>query len=115
MKLNCLHSDKSKQCKWSNALYKKESKDFDELWDIPRLYVSACSNSVQLVPASPIIISILFHHYKELKECISEVEQIMMEATATVNHKQVLKKKEERMKGHPQPLLTVVCSNIGGE
>ena len=46
------------------------------MWDIPRLYVSACSNSVQLVPLQPIIISILFHHYKELKECISEVEQI---------------------------------------
>jgi len=25
---------------------------------------------------SPIIIPILFHHYQELKECISEVEQI---------------------------------------
>jgi hypothetical protein len=58
-----------------------------------------------LVPLHPIVISILFHHYKELKESISEVEQIMMvEATATVNHKQVLKKKEERMEGHPQPL-----------
>jgi hypothetical protein len=58
------------------------------------------------VPPRPIIISILFYHYKELKECISEVEQIMMEATVTVNHKQVLKKKEERMEGHPQPILT---------
>ena len=105
MKLNCLHSDKSKQCKRSNALDKKERKDFDELWDIPRLYVSACSNSVQLVPLHPIIISILFYHYRELKECISEVEQIMMEATATFNHKQVLKKKEVRTEGHPQPLL----------
>jgi hypothetical protein len=76
------------------------------MWDIPRNYVSACSNSVQLVPLQPIMISTLFHHYKELKECISEVEQIMMEATATVNHKRVLKKKEERMEGHPQPLLT---------
>jgi hypothetical protein len=47
------------------------------MWDIPELYISACSNSVQLVPLHPIIISILFHHYKELKECISEVEQIM--------------------------------------
>ena len=46
------------------------------MWDIPRLYVSACSNSVQLVPLHPIIVSILFHHYKELKECMSEVEQI---------------------------------------
>jgi hypothetical protein len=84
----------------------KDRKKFDEMWDVPRPYVSACSNSVQLVPLHPIVISILFHHYKELKECISEVEQIMMEATATVNHKQVLKKKEERMEGRPQPLLT---------
>ena len=58
------------------ALDKSERKSFDEMWEIPRLYVSACSNSVQLVPLHPIIISILFHHYKELKECISEVEQI---------------------------------------
>jgi hypothetical protein len=63
-----------------NALDKSERKEFDEMWDIPRLYVSACSNSVQLVPLHPIIVSILFHHYKELKECISEVEQ--MEASS---------------------------------
>ena len=35
------------------------------MWDIPKLYVSACFNSVQLVPLHPIIMSILFHHYKE--------------------------------------------------
>lgn len=46
------------------------------MWDIPRLYVSACSNSVQLVPLQPIIISILFHYYKELKECKTEAEHI---------------------------------------
>jgi hypothetical protein len=46
------------------------------VWDIPKLYISACSNSVQLVPFQPIIISILYHHYKELKECIKQVEQI---------------------------------------
>jgi hypothetical protein len=68
-----------------NALDKSERKSFDEMWDIPRLYVSACSNSVQLVPLQPIIISILFHHYKELKECISEVEQ--MEARANSSKK----------------------------
>jgi hypothetical protein len=32
---------------------------FDEMWDIPRLYVSACSNSCQLVPLHPIIIKAL--------------------------------------------------------
>ena len=59
-----------------DGLDKKEKEQFDEMFDIPRLYVSACSNSVQLVPLQPIIISILFHHYKELKECIAEVKEI---------------------------------------
>ena len=58
-----------------NALDKSDRKKFDEMRDIPRLYVMACSNSCQLVLFHPIIMSILFHHYKELKECISEVER----------------------------------------
>lgn len=44
------------------------------MWDIPKLYVSACSNSVQLVPLHPIVISILFHHYKELVECQKQIK-----------------------------------------
>jgi hypothetical protein len=67
-----------------NALDKSDRKEFDEMWDIPRLYASACSNSVQLVPLHPIIMSILFHHYKELKEC-TEVEQIQEASRVTNN------------------------------
>ena len=59
-----------------NALDKKEKKDFDDMFDTPKLYISACSNSCQLVPLHPIVMSILYHHYKELKECIKQVEQI---------------------------------------
>jgi hypothetical protein len=33
-----------------DALGKKERKEFDEMWDIAKLYISACSNSIQLVP-----------------------------------------------------------------
>jgi hypothetical protein len=77
------------------ALDKKERKEFDEMWDIPRNYVSACSNSVQLVPLQPIMISILFHHYKELQECISEVEQI--EATTKIQKKWRIDLKEEKV------------------
>jgi hypothetical protein len=51
------------------------------------------------VPIHPIVISILFHHYKELKECISEVEQIQ-EASTVRNYsskrKYWLTKKEEQ-------------------
>jgi hypothetical protein len=59
-----------------DALDKKVRNVFDDMWDIPRLYVSACSNSVQLVPLHPIVISILFHYYKELLECKREVEEL---------------------------------------
>jgi len=57
-------------------LDKSERKEFDDMFDIPRLYLTACSNSVQLVPLHPIIMSILFHHYKELTQLVSEVEQM---------------------------------------
>ena len=74
-----------------NALDKSERKDFDDMFDIPRLYLLACSNSVQLVPLHPIIMSILFHHYKKLAEITSEVEK-MKEATIVNNSKQRLMK-----------------------
>jgi hypothetical protein len=49
----------------------------DDMFDISRLYLSACSDSVQLVPLHPIIISILFHHhYMQFTECLSEVEKV---------------------------------------
>lgn len=74
------------------------------MWDIPRLYVSAFSNSVQLVPLQPIIISIIFHHYKELKECNAEVKEI---EAGQVNHskkneKEWLTTKEEEQETQEQ-------------
>ena len=69
-----LAEEKQEWKPFRNALDKSERKGFDEMWDIPRLYVSACSNSVQLVPLHPITMSILFHHYKELLECQRQIE-----------------------------------------
>jgi hypothetical protein len=46
------------------------------MWGIPRPYITACSNSVQLAPLHPIAMSILFHHYKQLMERIEQVEQM---------------------------------------
>jgi hypothetical protein len=65
-----LEMEKKEWKPFRDALDKSQRKEFDEMWDIPRLYVSACSNSVQLVPLHPIIIPILFHHYKELLDYI---------------------------------------------
>jgi hypothetical protein len=71
-----LEMEKEEWKPFRNALSKSERKEFDEMWDIPRLYASACSNSCQLVPLHPIIMSILFHRYKELVERTKQVEQI---------------------------------------
>jgi hypothetical protein len=87
-----------------NALDKKERKKFDEMFDIPRFYISACSNSVQYVRLHPIFMSILLYHYKQLTECISEVEQI--EARVSSKEKG-LTKKEEKEKGKEEELSTL--------
>jgi hypothetical protein len=84
-----------------NALNKSERKDFDEMWDIARLYISACSNSVQLVPLQPIVISILFHHYRELLGCIREIEH--MQSKASMNKQgfgEEMKKERRKTRRH---------------
>jgi hypothetical protein len=91
---NVLAMEKAEWKPFRNALDKSERKEFDDMFDIPRLYLSACSNSVQLVPLHPIIMSILFHHYKELTEIISEVEQI--EAKVNNSKQRVMIKEEEK-------------------
>jgi hypothetical protein len=77
-----------------NALDKSDRKKFDDMWDIPRLYTSACSYSVQPVRLYPILMSILLHHFKELTECIKEVERI----ESKVNNNPMNKKAEDLAK-----------------
>jgi hypothetical protein len=55
--------------------------------------MSACSNSVQSVPLHPIIMSILFHHYKELIQLALEVKQ--MEEVRPNSEKRLAIKEEE--------------------
>ena len=59
-----------------NALDKSDRKKFDEMWNIPRWYISACSNSVQYVRLHPILLSILLYNFKELTKSIEEMERI---------------------------------------
>ncbi len=54
-------------------LDKSERKDFDEMFAIPRLYVSACSGVTKLVRICPIFMSIVFHHYRELKSIAEQL------------------------------------------
>src|SRR5215203_367088 len=97
-----LDTEKADWKSFRNALDKSERKEFDDMFDIAQLYISACSNSVLLVPLHPIIMSILFHHYKELIQLRSEVEQVKEEAAATTtvinNSSKTKEKKKERLK-----------------
>ena len=82
-----------------NALSKSDRKKFDGMWDLPKFYISACSNSVQYVRLPPILMSILLYHFKQLTACISEVERI----EAKVNSKtKGLTKDEEKEKEQQQ-------------
>jgi hypothetical protein len=46
------------------------------MFDIFKSYISACSYYVQLLRLYSILMSILLHHYKQLTECIEQVELI---------------------------------------
>jgi hypothetical protein len=94
-----------------NALDKKDRKEFDDMFDLPKFYISACSNSVQYVRLHPIMMSILLYHYKQLTKCISDVDRIesrinnkygrrlTMMMTTTIKEKGVeAKKREEKLK-----------------
>jgi hypothetical protein len=63
---------------FGKALDKSDRKKFDEIFDIPRRYISACSYCVQPIRLYPILMSILFDHYKQLTECIEQVEHMMV-------------------------------------
>ena len=98
-----LDTEKADWKPFRNALDKSERKEFDDMFDIAQLYISACSNSVLLLPLHPIIMSILFHHYKELIQLRSEVEQVKEEAAAAAtttvinNSSKTKEKKKERL------------------
>jgi hypothetical protein len=48
------------------ALDKQDRKVFDNMFSIAHLYNSACSYTANPIRIQPILMSILFHHYKQL-------------------------------------------------
>jgi hypothetical protein len=49
-----------------NTVDKSNRNKFDEMFDIPGLYISACSYAVQPVRLYPILMSILLYGYDDL-------------------------------------------------
>jgi hypothetical protein len=108
------------QAEWKpfrNALDKSDRKMFDDMWDIPRWYISACSNSVQYVRLHPILMSILLYNYKELTQCISEAERIEFRVNSkkkewlTAKKKKEEQKQEENEEGMPTTLDSYLVRN----
>ena len=56
--------------KWKSfrqGLDKKDRKEFDKMFSYSRLYNSAGSNACRPVLLHPILLSIIFEHYKQLE------------------------------------------------
>jgi hypothetical protein len=69
-----LAEEESEWKEYRSHLDKTERKDFDEMFTIPRLYLSACSGAVKLVRIFPVFMSIALHHYKELSRMADQLE-----------------------------------------
>jgi hypothetical protein len=71
-----LAEEKSEWRDYRKHLAHSERKEFDDIFAISRLYISACSGAVSLVRIHPIFISIIFfffHYYKELIEIAPQI------------------------------------------
>ena len=55
-------------------LDKSNRKAFDDMFTISHLYNSASSYSAKLIRIQPIFISIIFHHYKQLRNIANQIE-----------------------------------------
>jgi hypothetical protein len=86
-----------------NALDKSDRKLFDDMFDLPRLYTSACSYAVQPVRLYPILMSILLYHYKQLTQCISEVERIESRFNSSKNKGGLLLTSEHEVEKEQPP------------
>jgi hypothetical protein len=57
------------------ALDKSDRKAFDSMFDIAHLYNSASSYAAKPIRIHPIFMSIIFHHYKQLKEIKEAIDK----------------------------------------
>ncbi|MDW0264013.1 MAG: hypothetical protein QOA06_02645 [Nitrososphaeraceae archaeon] len=55
-------------------LDKKDRKEFDQMFSYSRLFSSAGSNACRPVLIHPILMSIVFEHYKQLKKLEESVK-----------------------------------------
>ena len=105
-----LAMEKEEWMSFRNALDKSDRKKFYEMWDLPKWYISACSNSIQYVRLHPIMMSILLYNFKELTKSIEEVERIESRVNNS-KKKEWLTTKEEKEQVPPTTLDRYFSSN----
>lgn len=59
-----------------NALDKKDRKEFDSMFADARLYISACSYATRPVRVQPVLMALVFHHYKQLTKMTERMEVV---------------------------------------
>jgi hypothetical protein len=67
--------ERSKWKSFRERLGKKDRKEFDKLFSYSRLYNSADSNVCRAQLIHPILMSIVFEHYKQLKKLESVMKR----------------------------------------
>ena len=67
-----LHLEQKKWKDFRDALEKKEKMAFDEIFTLSRLYISTCMMSCRPIRLQPIMMAIIFHHYKQLLGMIKD-------------------------------------------
>jgi len=72
---------------YKKYLDKKDRKVFSEMFSIARLYNSACSYSSIPIRIYPIMISIVFHHYKILQERVDSNNAFFAKKEDNINNK----------------------------
>ncbi len=67
------------QAEWKSfraCLDRSQRKRFDMMLDIPRLYISSCAGAANPVLLQPILMSMIFHHSKQLGRLVERMEML---------------------------------------
>ncbi len=66
-----LYQEEKRWKKFRAALDKKDKKSFDQMFAIARLYISACMMACRPIRLQPILMAMVFHHFKQIL-CLGE-------------------------------------------
>ncbi len=66
--------ERTKWKQFRSLLDKKDRKMFDQMFDIVKLYNTACMMAVKPVIVHAVLMSIIFHHYKQLRNMVDDLK-----------------------------------------